>query len=108
MGWHATYIKRCQSGSGSDRCRGHRKPRDQPQVAPGFQQAKSDILERAEAAGKSLAKQAAFFEQLEEQVSDLEQVVEDFAGIVVLAAGVLQVETAIFLDVETLILDLPT
>ena len=50
---------------------------------------------------------AAFFQQLEEQVSDLEQVVEDLAGGVVLAVRVFQKETAIFLDVETLILDLP-
>jgi len=82
--------------------------RAQAQIAPGFQESGSDISERANALGKSLSKETAFFQQLEEQVSDLEQVVEDLAGGVVLAVRVFQKETAIFLDVETLILDLPT
>ena len=77
-------------------------------IAPGFQQAKSDILERTNALGKSLAKQTALFHQLEKQVCNLEQVVEDFASGVVLAVGVFQVETAIFLDVEAFVFDLPT
>jgi len=80
----------------------------QAQVAPGFQQAKSDILERAEALRKSLPKQTAFFQQLEEQMGDLEQEVEDLARRIVLAVRMFQKETAIFLDVETFVLDLPT
>ena len=80
----------------------------QTQVAPGFQQAKSDILERAAAPGKSLPKQTAFFHQLEEQMGDLEQVVEDLASRIVLAVGMFQQETGVFLDVKTFVLDLPT
>ena len=80
----------------------------QTQVAPGFQQAKSDISERTDTLGKSLPKQATFFHQLEEQMGDLEQVVEDLASGVILAVGVFQKETAIFLDVEAFVLDLPT
>ena len=80
----------------------------QPQIAPGFQQPEGDISERANSLGKSLAKEAAFFDQLEEQMGDLEQVVEDLASGIVLAVRMLQKETAIFLNVEAFILDLPT
>ena len=83
-------------------------PGAQTQIAPPFQQAESDILERADALRKGIPKQTAFFHQLEEQVGDLEQVVEDLASGVILAVGVFQVETAIFLDVEAFVLDLPT
>jgi hypothetical protein len=79
----------------------------QSQITPPFQQPGSDISERANTLGKSLAIQAAFFQQLEEQMGDLEQVVEDLASGVVLALGMLQIETAIFLDVETFVLHLP-
>jgi len=59
------------------------------QVTPGFQQAESDILERADTLRESLTKQAALFHQLEDQVGNLEQVVEDLARGVVLAVRVL-------------------
>ena len=41
-------------------------------------------------------------------MGDLEQVVEDLAGGVILAVRMFQKETTIFLNVETLVLDLPT
>ena len=87
---------------------GTESPGAQSQIAPGFQQAKSDISERTDTLGKSLPKQATFFHQLEEQMGDLEQVVEDLTSGIVLAVRMFQIETAIFLDVEAFILDLPT
>jgi hypothetical protein len=41
-------------------------------------------------------------------MGDLEQVVEDLASGIVLAVGVFQVETAVFLDVEASVLDTST
>ena len=80
----------------------------QGQVAPGFQQAESQVLGSAQTVGEHLAQQAAFLHELEDQVSQLQEQVEDFAGGGVLAVGVFQVEIAVLLDVEAFILDLPT
>ena len=41
-------------------------------------------------------------------MGDLEQVVEDLASRIVLAVGMFQQETGVFLDVKTFVLDLPT
>ena len=44
----------------------------QVQVAPGFQQAESNISEGADAVGEGPTKQAAFFDQLKDEVGNLE------------------------------------
>jgi hypothetical protein len=44
----------------------------QAQVAPGFQQAESDILEGAKAVEEGFSKQAAFFDQLKDQMGNME------------------------------------
>ena len=51
---------------------------------------------------------AAFLQELEEGVGDLEYVIEDLLRGVVLAIGVFELEAALFLDIEPFVLDLPT
>jgi len=80
----------------------------QAQVAPGFEKAESDILEGAKADGEGLAKQAAFFDQLKDEMGNLEQEVEDLTGGTLLGVGVFKIEAPIFLDIEALVLDFPT
>lgn len=83
------------------------------EIAEAIQQAPSDVLEAAEeldgggliGLGEML-EQAAHFEQLQKDVSDLQQVVESLHIVRVDAVGMLQVQAAVFLDVEALILDL--
>ena len=76
-------------------------------IAPGFEQAKGEILQRAEAAREELLEQTARQHQLKEEVGHLQQKVEDLGGRVVLAVGVLESEAAVLLRVEALILNLP-
>ncbi len=78
------------------------------QVTPGFQQAESDILERADTLRESLTKQGALLDQLEEQVGNLEQVVEDFTSGLILAVRVFEMEAAVFLDIEAFVFDTST
>jgi len=52
-----------------------------------------------------MLEEAADFEQLQKDVSDLHQVVESLHIVRVDAVGMLQVQAAVFLDVETLILN---
>ncbi len=75
------------------------------QITPGFQQAESDILERAKAVGEGFPEQAAFFDQLKDQMGNLEQEVEDLTGSTLLGVGVFEIEAAIFLDIDS---DFPT
>src|SRR4051812_2588274 len=76
-------------------------------IAPGFQQAEGEILQRAEAAREGLLEQTARQHQLKEEVGHLQQKVKDLGGRVVLAVGVLEGEAAVLLRVEPLVLDLP-
>jgi hypothetical protein len=85
---------------------GERAGREQT-IAPGFEQAKGEILQRAEAAREELLEQTARQHQLKEQVGYLQEVVKDLGGRVILAVGVLEGKAAVRLHVEALILDLP-
>ena len=79
-----------------------------PQIAPRFQQAKSDIFLRANAFWEILAKKASFFHQLKDNMSDLQEKIEDFAGVWVVTIGVLHIVPAIFLHIKTFIFSFPT
>ena len=59
------------------------------------------------ASGENFLEQAAFFHQLKNDTSELEQEVKDFAGLGILAVGMFEVELAILLDVKAFVLDLP-
>ena len=82
--------------------------RGQAQVAPGFQQAKSNISEGADAVGESNPKQAAFFDQLKDQMGNLEQEIKHLTSGAILTVRVFEIVAAIFLDIEAFVLDFPT
>ena len=92
----AAMIEMMESGGG------------QAQVAPGFQQAKSNISDGADAVGESNPKQAAFLHQLKDQMGDLEQEIKHLSSSTILTVRVFEIVAAIFLDIETFVLDFPT
>lgn len=77
------------------------------EIAPGFEQEEGQVLGGTPASGENFLEQAAFFHQLKNDTSELEQEVKDLAGIGVLALGMFEVELAVLLDIETFVLDLP-
>jgi len=72
----------------------------QAQVAPGFQQAESNISEGADAVGEGNPEQAAFFDQLKDQMGNLEQEIKHLSSSTILAVRVFEIVAAIFLDIE--------
>lgn len=78
------------------------------QGAPGFQETSGNILERANPMWEGAAKQTALFKQLEKDAGDLQQEIEDFAGGIILAVRVFEVEAAVFLDIEAFVFDFPS
>ena len=77
------------------------------QIAPGFQQPKSEVLGGADAFRESLTKQATVSDQLTEQMGNLQEEVEDFGGGRVLSVNVFQRVAPTFLIIEAFILNLP-
>jgi len=76
-------------------------------VANALGESSGHIAQAAEEAFAVFAQQAAVFDQLQQQVGDLHQDIEvpDLPGAE--AIGMLQIEPAVLLDVESFIFDLP-
>jgi hypothetical protein len=79
----------------------------QAQVTPCLQQTEGDILGRAYAFGKGLAKEAALLHELGEQMGNLQEKVEDFASLRMLSVSVFQFESPVLLHIEAFVLDFP-
>ncbi len=80
----------------------------QAQVTPGFQPAESNISEGADTVGEGFAEQAAFLDQLKDQMGNLEQEIKHLASVAILGVEVFEIVVAIFLDIEAFVLDFPT
>lgn len=83
------------------------------EIAQGIQEASSDVLEAAEEfdggcliASSEMLEEASHLEKLQEDVGYLQQVVESFDIVRVEAVCMLQVQAAVFLGVEPLVLNL--
>ena len=86
----------------------------QDHVTEGIQHAAGEILQAAEQLhgcpselGRQVAQQAAGFHELQDHVGDLQQVVVGFEVFRVDAENVFQVEAAVLLAIESLVLNVP-
>src|SRR5271157_5191483 len=86
----------------------------QDHVTEGIQQAAGEILQAAEQLqgcpselGRQVAQQAAGFQELQDHVGDLQQIVVGFELFRVDAENVFQVEAAVLLAIESLVLNVP-
>ena len=80
----------------------------QAEGAPGLQEPEGDVFCRTHALGKGVFKQTALLDQLKNQASALQKIVEDLACCVILTIGVFQFESPILLDVEAFVFNLPS
>jgi len=76
-------------------------------VAEALGQSPSHVAEAAEEAFAVPAQQAAVFEQLQDQMSDLQQYIEVLDLLIPGAVSMLQIEPAVLLDVESFVFDFP-
>ena len=79
----------------------------QSQVTPRLQQAKGDVRQRANAIWEGLPEQASFLDQLKQDVSYLQQVIEDLGSRLILAVRMFQLEAPVLLSVEAFVFNLP-